>query len=108
VVRFEHRAGPIDVRYVLDLQVDAERHDLTFSLNPASMPGPRAAWGFISLGAYGAGRTLLSYGVMADPGDGIVTSLLRGSMHEWMLRVPAQMKRFIESHGAQALYAMTR
>ncbi len=108
VVRFEHRAGPIGVRYVLDLHVDAASHDLTFSLDPGSRQGPRAAWGFISLRSYGDGRTLLSYGVMADPGDGIVTSLLRGTMHGWMLRVPEQMKRFIESHTAQALYAAAR
>jgi len=105
VVRFEHRAGPIGVRYALNMRLDAKTHDVTFALDPNGKEGPRAAWGFISLRPYGEGRTLLSYGVMADPGDGMLTALLRDVVHEWMLRVPEQMKRFIESETGRALYA---
>jgi hypothetical protein len=104
VVRFEHRAGPIGMQYDLNLRLDAESHDVTFALDPKIKRGPRAAWGFISLRPYTAGRTLLSYGVMADPGDGLLTSMLRGLVHEWMLRVPEQMKRFMESQAARTLY----
>jgi len=105
LVRFEHRAGPIGIAYSLNMRLDAGSHDVTFALDPAKRGGPRAAWGFISLRPYGLGRTLLSYGVMADPGDGLLTSVLRGTMHEWMLRVPEQMKRFIESETARVLYS---
>lgn len=105
VVRFEHRAGPIGISYSLNMRLDSSSHDVTFALDPAQRSGPRAAWGFISLKPYGAGRTLLSYGVMADPGDGLLTSALRGTVHEWMLRVPEQMKRFIESETARVLYS---
>ncbi len=106
VVRFEHRAGPIGMAYDLNLRINADSHDVTFALDDTGAKhGPRAAWGFISLRPYSAGRTLLSYGVMADPGDGVLTAMLRGSVHEWMLRVPEQMKRFIESETARTLYA---
>jgi len=104
VVRFEHRAGPIGIEYALNLRLDAQTRDMTFALDPGAKEGPRAAWGFISLKPYGEGRTLMSYGVMADPGDGLLTTLLRGQVHEWMLRVPEQMKRFIESETGRALY----
>lgn len=104
VVRFEHRAGPVGMQYDLNLKLNAQSYDITFSLDPNAKEGPRAAWGFISLRPYGPGRTLLSYGVMADPGDGIVTTMLRGTVHEWMLRVPEQMKRFMESTAARSLY----
>ncbi len=104
VVRFEHRAGPIGMQYDLNMRIDANSHDVSFALDPKAKQGPRAAWGFISLRPYTAGRTLLSYGVMADPGDGLLTSILRGTVHEWMLRVPEQMKRFLESETARRLY----
>ncbi len=108
IVRFEHRAGPIGIEYALNLRIAAGTHDMTFALDPGVKGGPRAAWGFISLRPYGEGRTLMSYGVMADPGDGLLTTLLRGQMHGWMLRVPEQMKRFIESETGRSLYAASR
>ncbi len=104
VVRFEHRAGPIGMQYDLNLHIDESSRDVTFQLDPKVKQGPRAAWGFISLRPYTAGRTLLSYGVMADLGDGLLTSILRAAVHEWMLRVPEQMKRFLESESARKLY----
>jgi hypothetical protein len=42
---------------------------------------------------------------MADPGDGILVGLLRGVVQEWMLQVPRQVKKFVESHEGRARYA---
>jgi hypothetical protein len=42
---------------------------------------------------------------MADPGDGIVITLARSAVHEWMLRVPRQVKFFVESREGRARYA---
>jgi hypothetical protein len=49
--------------------------------------------------AYAGGKTLLAYGVMADIGNGLGSMLLRGSVHEWMMKVPWMVKRFIEGSG---------
>ncbi len=105
VVHMEHKAGPIGTSYNLSLRIYAERRDVTFALEKSPSSGLRAAWGFITVRPYGENRSLLSYGVMTDPGEGILVSVLRSTVHEWVLRVPEQMKRFVESHTGRALYS---
>lgn len=83
--------------YYLDVSIDREQHQVRFEKD-SSRPGSlRAAWGFYEVRPYGD-RTLLAYGVMADPG-GLIGGLLRGTVHEWMMKVPWMMKRFIEGSG---------
>ncbi len=108
VVQLEHKAGPIAVRYNVSMHVYPDRHDITFALAPKQSSGPRSAWGFISVRPYGPQQTLIAYGVMADPGDGLLITFLRGTVQEWILRVPEQMRKFIESDTARALYAEKR
>jgi ribosome-associated toxin RatA of RatAB toxin-antitoxin module len=108
VVRLEHKRGPIGVSYDVRARFYPERRDITFGLEHAPGGAPRAAWGFFSVRPYGqAGNlTLLSYGVMADPGDGILVGILRGVVHDWMLQVPRLVKGFVESHEGRALYRL--
>jgi len=103
-VRFEHKRGPFGIAYRLALTVDPERRDVTFKLNDRLESGMRAVWGFMAATPYGANRTLLSYGVMADPGDGLIVGIVRGVIHEWMLRVPMQVKKYVESPYGRRLY----
>lgn len=103
-VRLEHKKGPLGISYNIGARVYEERKDITFLLEEAPLGLPRAAWGFFSVRPYGEGKTLLSYGVMADPGEGLVLSLMRGLVHEWMLRVPRQVKYFVESREGRARY----
>ena len=49
---------------------------------------------------YDAGRTLLSYGVMVDPGGGIFGGVLRGQIHDWLLRVPQTTRQYLQGSGA--------
>jgi hypothetical protein len=58
----------------------------------------RAAWGFYNLRPHGEG-TLLAFGIMADIGDGLLTALVRPQVHEWMMKVPWMVKRFVEGSG---------
>jgi hypothetical protein len=105
VVHMEHKAGPIGTSYDLSMRIYADKRDVTFALEKSPNSGLRAAWGFITVRPYGEKRSLLSYGVMTDPGEGLLLTVLRSSVHEWVLRVPEQMKRFVESHTGRALYA---
>ena len=59
----------------------------------------KAAWGFYSVRPYRDGKTLLAYGVMADISGGWLLGLMRDSVHEWMLRTPWMIKRFLEGSG---------
>jgi hypothetical protein len=94
-----HGGGLTQTSYYLDVQLDRKRHDMSFHINTARPHGIRAAWGFYAVRAYAGGKTLLAYGVMADIGNGLGSMLLRGSVHEWMMKVPWMVKRFIEGSG---------
>ena len=50
-------------------------------------------------GRIATGKTLLAYGVMADIGGGFLMGSMRDSVHEWMLRTPWMIKRFVEGSG---------
>lgn len=92
-------SGPIQVEYYLDLTIDADAREVAFRLDEERPAGIRAAFGLYSLHPYGPGHTLLVYGIMADIGDGILRSLVRASVHEWMLKVPWMIKRYVEGSG---------
>ncbi|MFT3921101.1 MAG: SRPBCC family protein [Myxococcales bacterium] len=103
-VRLEHKKGPVALSYNLGTHVYPERRDITFSLEEAPAGLPRAAWGFFSVRPFGAKQTLLAYGAMADPGDGLVLTLVRSTVQEWMLQVPRQVKWYVESREGRARY----
>lgn len=92
-------AGILEKRYYLTLDVDEERRDIAFALDRRRPHNVEAAWGFCSLRPYRDGRVLLTYGVMADMGGGLFGWFLRSSVHEWMLKTPSLIKRFIEGSG---------
>jgi carbon monoxide dehydrogenase subunit G len=94
-----HEVGPVRAAYALHARVDAARRDITFSLDPSRPHDVRAAWGFFTVRPQGASRSVLSYGVMADYGDGVFGGLLRPKLREWSLRVPALVKAFVEGEG---------
>jgi hypothetical protein len=92
--------GLVEAKYYLKVSVHEDRHDITFSVDdsrPRQML--RAAWGFYTVRPYHEGRTLLAYGVMADIGTGVLAGLMRHNVHDWMLRTPWMVKRFVEGSG---------
>lgn len=102
-VKISHKLGPLGVSYRLAFKLDPARRDMTFKLNDALDSGMQASWGFITAHAYG-NKTLIAYGVMADPGDGLLVGIARRVMHTWLLRVPWTMKRFLEGPTGSGLY----
>lgn len=90
--------GIAEHAYYLKVDVDAQQGDIAFKMDEQRPHDLRAAWGFYQVRAYGE-KTLLVYGVMADIGSGWLAGLARGSVHEWMLRTPWMVKRFVEGSG---------
>ncbi len=92
--------GLLEAKYYLRVNVHEQQRDITFTVDE-KMPhdGLRAAWGFYTVRPYGEGKTLLAYGVMADIGGGMVAGLVRHNVHDWMLRTPWMVKRFVEGSG---------
>jgi hypothetical protein len=93
-------AGPFERKYYLTVRLYAERGDITFSVDEKRPHNLRAAWGFYTVRPYAGGtKTLLAYGVMADLDMGGLGALIRDDMHDWMLKVPWTVKRFVEGSG---------
>jgi len=94
-------AGPFVRAYYLNVHIREAQGDISFSVDAQRPHDLRAAWGFYNVRPYGEGgkRTLLAYGVMADLNVGALGSLVRGDVHEWLLKVPWTVKRFVEGSG---------
>jgi hypothetical protein len=93
-------AGPFEKAYYLTVRIYEERGDITFSVDERRPHDLRAAWGFYTVRPYADGtKTLLAYGVMADFGVSGLGALVRGDMHDWLLKVPWTVKRFVEGSG---------
>jgi hypothetical protein len=93
-------SGLLEASYYLKLQVHEPARDITFAVDDR-MPHDmlKAAWGFYAVRPYAGDKTLLAYGVMADIGGGPLMGLMRDSVHEWMLRTPFLIKKFVEGRG---------
>jgi hypothetical protein len=98
--------GVLAPSYFLALHIDESQHAIAFRLDGKRPHDIRAAWGVYNVRPYDedGNRTLLAFGVRADIGDGLMTALMRGSAHEWMMKVPWMVKRFVEGSG-RYLYA---
>jgi hypothetical protein len=93
-------AGFVEASYYLRVKTDEKRGDITFSIDENHPHDLRAAWGFYTVRPYGDGsKTLLAYGVMADIGGGMLRAMMRNEVHDWMLKVPWTVKRFVEGSG---------
>jgi hypothetical protein len=99
LVFLRHRGLIVQPSYYIALRIDRPHHDITFRLDESRPHSVRAATGFYEVHAYGAHKTLLVYGVMADVGAGLLVAFARPSIHEWMMKVPWMVKRFVEGSG---------
>lgn len=104
-VRLSHSYGPMATSYVLDLRFLNETRVMMFRLNERYAGGMEAGWGFIRIGAYARGQTLISFGAMVDIGQRLGTNLVKGQIHEWLLKVPLTMKWHLEGDGRTAYQA---
>lgn len=92
--------GVLEARYYLKVNVYEDRKDITFAVDDQKPHHLlKAAWGFYTVRPYKSGKTLLAYGVMADIGEGLLAGVMRSDVHEWMLRTPWMVKRFLEGSG---------
>lgn len=97
VMRFTHEYGPITASYHVRVELNRADHDVSFRLDPSRPNDVRAAWGFLEVAPYRdePDRTLVTWGVMADPGSQVMTSVLGGSMQASLLRVPDEMYDYL-------------
>lgn len=99
LVYIRHHSGPVDVGYHLSIQYQNAQQMARFRVDRSRPHDIRDGWGFFIVTPYGRNRSLVTFGVLADVGSGVVTGLLRPRVHEWMLRIPEQLKRHVENGG---------
>jgi ribosome-associated toxin RatA of RatAB toxin-antitoxin module len=97
-VSIRHRLGFITADYCVRVVEDAARGRIRFRLDHDHPSSIRDAWGELSVSAYPNHQSVVSLAIMADLGEGLIVGLVRANVHEWMLRVPEQLKRYVESH----------
>jgi hypothetical protein len=92
-----HESGPARVSYYLTARYQDSTRDVVFMLDDRRDNDIRAAWGFISVREWSDDQTIITYGVMADVGVGVLAGLVRGAVHEWILKVPWTIKQHLEA-----------
>ncbi len=87
----------VGVGYHANVRIDRERYTIEFDLDRTRPHDVRDGRGFISLARYGRDDTIVTWGVRADLGSGILTGVLSAVIDDWILRVPycvrGQMER---------------
>jgi carbon monoxide dehydrogenase subunit G len=92
-----HRLGFITASYWVRAVHDAAHARLKFRLDREHPSAIRDAWGELRVTSYANHKSVVSLAIMADLGEGLFVGLVRANVHEWMLRVPEQLKRYVES-----------
>jgi hypothetical protein len=95
-----HRLGFITASYWVRAVHDPAHARLRFRLDRDHPGSIRDAWGELRVTPYADRKSVVSLAIMTDLGEGLFVGLVRANVHEWMLRVPEQLKRFVESRRA--------
>lgn len=90
---------PIFASYYLLLNSDREALTIKFHLDHERPHGVNECWGFVRLVPHGARRTLMTFGVLADLGHGILVAVGASIFQSAVLEVPSTVKKFLESGG---------
>lgn len=88
VVSLRHSYSFVSASYSARVRVDADAHTIYFELDSTRPHDIRDGRGFITLDRYGEDETIVTWGVMADVGSGILTGVFAPVIHDWILRVP--------------------
>ena len=96
-VELTHGSGRIRVSYDLNVTREPQQRTMLFRLVPTDKSSVRAGWGFVKVRAWGGGRSLVSFGALVDIGDGLLTGVIRPALQRWLLTLPTDVKRYVES-----------
>lgn len=109
VVRIEHVYAIVHAAYHLRIRFDDARRDVSFELDPSRPNDVRAVHGFLTLQRWPGERraTLVTWGILAAIDEGLLGGIVRSQVHDWMLRVPATMRAYLEGRGRTLSVAET-
>jgi ribosome-associated toxin RatA of RatAB toxin-antitoxin module len=99
LVMLRHEQGPVELSYHVDVAVHSDRKTLQFRVDRTRPGDVSEGWGFLQVRPFGENQTIVTFGIFADVGSGMVAGFFRPRLHEWMMRVPSELRRYLESGG---------
>lgn len=99
LVMLRHEQGPVELSYHVDVAVQADRKTLQFRVDRTRPGDVSEGWGFLQVRPFGENQTIVTFGIFADVGSGMVAGFFRPRLHEWMMRVPAELRRYLDGGG---------
>lgn len=96
-----HRLGFVSASYFVLLTTDAASGRMRFRLDHDRPSSIRDAFGELTVSSFPGGQSVVSLAVLADVGEGLLAGVVRSNIHEWMLRVPEQLKRHVDRSAAR-------
>lgn len=87
VVRIHHSYGIGETAYHVRMHLEPASHSLTFELDGSRPHDIRAGRGHLALSPY-RGGTIVEWGMVVDPGAGLVMELFGPMLGEWLLLPP--------------------
>ena len=92
-----HTSGPISISYQIDLTFNSDKRTMMIQFVPNSSKHVRAGWGFAKIRPWHNDQTLISFGMLIDIGEGLLTGFIRPAVQRWLLLVPSDIKRYVEA-----------
>ncbi len=95
LVEMHHSYGIAETRYHIVMRFDPSDHALRFQLDPSRPHDIRSGYGHMRLTRY-RGGTIVEWGMLVDPGAGVVMDLFGPMLGEWLLLPPRCMRDAVE------------
>jgi carbon monoxide dehydrogenase subunit G len=103
VVSFRHAAMGVEAAYSVRMRWNQVTRAMQFELDPSRPHDIAAAHGFLEVRAYPRrpDRTLITWGVRARLGVGLLEELFARDIETWLLRVPSTVKEHLEGRARE-------
>jgi hypothetical protein len=95
VIYMHHSYTIAETAYHVRMEVDDAARSLRFRLDRSRPHDIREGRGFLSLSSY-RGDTIVAWGMLVDPGAGVVTQIFGPMLNEWLLLPPRCMRDVVE------------
>jgi len=95
IVYMRHAYGVFSSVYYARMHIDEHARTVRFELDDTRPHDMRAGRGFMTLSPYHGG-TIVTWGMLADPGAGIVMQAFAPFLNEWLLLPPRCMRDEVE------------
>jgi hypothetical protein len=101
VLYMHHSFGISEIAYHITMRIDHASHSLRFDLDRSRPTDLRSGRGFLTLRPY-RGDTIMSWGMLADPGGGLISQLFGPMLPEWLLLPPSRMRAEMAASPSEA------